>query len=243
MLIENKSSSYPEIKTRKRELCAPYNQLANIMKKILQIIIFLTSILTFSQEKLSGKYCSIPIGESDVTCIDFKENNNFEYSVSGCLGTSHIGTGIFNLKNKTLKLIFDKKVQPAKNQVKINEIKSSSEKSIEFVFIIKDENELSLYVNIIEKPNVRRYEIYEEKNKIEVEKKNSKVKYEILSLGYGIVELELEHNSSKIIEVTMFPVQAKVISEKVFEWNLTELNENEFKVGTKIWNTFRKIKK
>jgi hypothetical protein len=41
----------------------------------------------------------------------------------------------------------------------------------------------------------------------------------------------------------MFPVQAKVISEKVFEWNLTELNENEFKVGTKIWNTFRKIKK
>jgi hypothetical protein len=213
------------------------------MKKILQIIIFLTSILTFSQEKLSGKYCSIPIGESDVTCIDFKENNNFEYSVSGCLGTSHIGTGIFNLKNKTLKLIFDKKVQPAKNQVKINEIKSSSEKSIEFVFIIKDENELSLYVNIIEKPNVRRYEIYEEKNKIEVEKKNSKVKYEILSLGYGIVELELEHNSSKIIEVTMFPVQAKVISEKVFEWNLTELNENEFKVGTKIWNTFRKIKK
>ena len=102
---------------------------------------------------------------------------------------------------------------------------------------------MSLYVNIIEKPNVRRYEIYEEKNKIEVEKKNSKVKYEILSLGYGIVELELEHNSSKIIEITMFPVQAKVISEKVFEWNLTELNENEFKVGTKIWNTFRKIKK
>ena len=199
--------------------------------------------MTFSQEKLSGKYCSIPIGESDVTCIDFKENNNFEYSVSGCLGTSHIGTGIFNLKNKTLKLTFDKKLQPAKNQVKINEIKSSSEKNIEFVFIIKDENELPLYVNIIEKPNVRGYEIYEEKNKIEVEKKNSKVKYEILSLGYGTVELELEHNSSKIIEVTMFPVQAKVISEKVFEWNLTELNENEFKVGTKIWNTFRKIKK
>ncbi len=28
MLIENKSSSYPEIKTRKRELCASYNQLA-----------------------------------------------------------------------------------------------------------------------------------------------------------------------------------------------------------------------
>jgi len=62
------------------------------MKKILQITILLTSILTFSQEKLSGKYCSIPIGESDVTCIDFKQKNQFEYSVAGCLGTSHIGT-------------------------------------------------------------------------------------------------------------------------------------------------------
>ena len=40
--------------------------------------------------------------------------------------------------------------------------------------------------------------------------------------------------SSKKIEITMFPVQAKVISEKVFEWNLTELNEKEFKVGSKI---------
>ena len=45
MLIENKSSSYPEVKTRKRELCAPYNQLPTIRKmkigtKIL--ILFLT---------------------------------------------------------------------------------------------------------------------------------------------------------------------------------------------------------
>ena len=32
MLIENKSSSYPENNTRKRELCAPYNQLGKIKK-------------------------------------------------------------------------------------------------------------------------------------------------------------------------------------------------------------------
>jgi hypothetical protein len=41
----------------------------------------------------------------------------------------------------------------------------------------------------------------------------------------------------------MFPAQARVISEKVFEWNLTEFNKNEFKDGKEIWNTFRKIKK
>ncbi|REG83473.1 hypothetical protein C8N41_1139 [Winogradskyella sediminis] len=199
--------------------------------------------MIFSQEKLGGKYCSIPIGESDVTCIDFKENNRFEYSVSGCLGTSHIGTGIYELKNKNLKLEFGKKEQPTKNKVKVTKIKSQSEKNIEFEFIVSDEYELPLYVNIIEKPNIKGFEIYEEKNKIKVEKKNSKIKYEIRSLGYETVELELEHNSSKKIEITMFPVQAKVISEKVLEWNLTELNQYEFKVGTEIWSTFRKIKK
>ena len=212
------------------------------MKKILQITMLLTSILTFSQEKLIGKYCSIPIGESDVTCIDFKENNQFEYSVAGCLGTSHIGTGIFELKNKTLKLTFDKKEQPTRNIVNIKEVKSNSEK-IEFEFVIKDENGFSLYANVIEQPNIKGFEINKEKNTIEVEKKDSKVKYQIFSLGYEVVELELEHNSSKLIEITMFPVQAKVISEKVFEWNLTEINDGEFKTGPKIWNTYRKIKK
>ena len=33
MRIENKSSSYPEIETRKRELCASYNQLPNIVPR------------------------------------------------------------------------------------------------------------------------------------------------------------------------------------------------------------------
>jgi hypothetical protein len=212
------------------------------MKKTLQFIILLTSIITFSQEKLSGKYCSIPIGESDVTCIDFKKNNRFEYSVSGCLGTSHIGTGIFELNNQTLKLTFDKKEQPPRSIVNVKEVKSNSE-NIEFKFVIKDENGIPLYANVVEQPNVKAFEIYEEHNTFNAEKKNSKVKYQILSLGFEIVELELEHNSSKLIEITMFPAQAKVISEKVFEWNLTEINGGEFKTGPKIWNTYRKIKK
>ena len=212
------------------------------MKKILQIIIFLTSIMAFSQEKLSGKYCSIPIGESDVTCIDFKENNHFEYFIAGCLGISHIGTGLFELKNETLKLIFDKKEQSTRSKVKITETKSSSEK-IEFEFIIKDENGFKLYAHIREKGEKKYFDLYEKENKIELQKKRLKVTYELFSLGYEFIEIELNHNSSKKIEIIMFPPQAKAISEKVFEWKLTELNEEEFKTGTKIWNTFRKIKK
>ena len=212
------------------------------MKKTLQFIILMTSIITFSQEKFSGEYCSIPIGESEVACINFKKNNRFEYSVSGCLGTSQIGTGIFELNNQTLKLTFDKKEQPTKSIVNFKEVKSNSE-NIEFKFVIKDENGIPLYANVVEQPNVKAFEINEEHNTFKAEKKNSKVKYQILSLGFEIVEFELEHNSSKLIEITMSPVQAKVISEKVFEWNLTEINVGEFKTGPKIWNTYRKIKK
>ena len=212
------------------------------MKKILQTILVLTSILTFSQEKLNGKYCSIPLGESDVVCIDFKDNIHFEYTVSGCLGISQIGTGIFELKNEILKLTFDKKEQLTKHKVKIIEIKSRSEKTVEFEFIINDEKNLPVFANVIEKNYNRGFEVYEERNKIKVEKKNSKIKYEIRSLGYGTVQLELNHNSNKKIEITMFPDQPEVISEKVYEWKWSEHNEQEFKTGPKSWNKFRKIK-
>lgn len=212
------------------------------MKKILQIIIFLISILTFSQEDLKGNYCSIPIGESDVTCLKFKENNTFEYSVSGCLGTSHIGTGIFELKNKTLKLTFDKKEQPAKSKVTIKEIKSNSEKIV-FEFILEDENGFQVYGNIRKKGSEKYIDLHEKENEIKFLKENLKITYEIFSLGYEFLELELNHNSSKSIKIKMFPAQAKVISEKIFEWNLTEINKERFKTGPKIWNTFRKVKK
>lgn len=196
--------------------------------------------MAFSQEKLSGKYCSIPIGESDVTCIDFKENNHFEYSIAGCLGISDIGTGIFELKNETLKLIFDKKEQPVLNKVEIIEVKSNSEK-VDFKFNIKDENGFELYAQIREKGKNEYIDLYDKVNTIKFSKQKLKVTYEILSIGYESVELELSHNSSKNIEIKMFPVVAKVISEKVFILNLIKRNEKEFKIGPNIWNTYRKI--
>ena len=55
MLIENKSSSYPEIETRKRELCASYNQLPTIMKNIIIIIFFSSISIGFSQNEETSK--------------------------------------------------------------------------------------------------------------------------------------------------------------------------------------------
>jgi hypothetical protein len=48
MLIENKSSSYPEIKTRKRELCASYNQLSNIISKSMKHKLIISILILFT---------------------------------------------------------------------------------------------------------------------------------------------------------------------------------------------------
>lgn len=212
------------------------------MKKILQIFILLNSIFSFSQEKLSGLYCSLPIGGADVTCIDFKSNNRFEFSNSGCLGAENIGSGNFELRNKTLVLKFDKTQQTKKSIVNVEEMKSNNDK-VEFEFIVKDENGAPHYVMIYEKPYKSKYDIVEDGNKIVVDKRDAKVKYEITSIGYETLELDLNQNSSKRIHITMFPAQPKVISDKVYEWDLTEINEDEFKTGPESWNTFTKVKR
>jgi len=69
MRNENKSSSYPEINTRKRELCAPYKPLPIIMRKIPCLkILFLLLLILVSCEK--------------------NENSGFNYNISGIVEDS-----------------------------------------------------------------------------------------------------------------------------------------------------------
>ena len=76
---------------------------------------------------------------------------------------------------------------------------------------------------------------------MKVKKNDLKMRYEALSIGYETTEFDLEHNSSKVINIQMFPVQPQVISEEVFEWKLIELNSDEFKTDSNIWYSFRKV--
>jgi hypothetical protein len=211
------------------------------MKKILLKILLFISIVTFSQEKLKGKYCSIPIGESDVTCIDFKEKKRFDYVISGCLGDSEIGSGIFELKNDILKLIFDKKKQTYKSLIKIKEFKPKLEEKVSFKFKITDESDYSLYANVVKKRGNIDFGTFETNIEISQNKNDSIAEYRIFSLGYELVELELDNKTDKVIEIKLSTFQPKLISEKTFTWSLIEIKKNEFKTGKEFWNTFRKI--
>ncbi len=116
------------------------------MSRVLPILFMFLSTGIYSQVQLYGKYCSIPLGESDVTCVDFLENNRFKYLVSGCLGLSSIGEGRYELKNSTLKLFFNKIEQQIKSKVSITESPSISNQEVTFEFNIKDQNGEPVFV-------------------------------------------------------------------------------------------------
>jgi hypothetical protein len=214
------------------------------MKTILKTIIFLISIVTFSQEKLIGKYCSIPIGESDVTCIEFKKDNRFEYEVSGCLVVSSVGTGIFELKNKQLQLLFDRKEKVLKSEIEVKENTIESKKEIEFKFDIKDENGFKIPIYIMRLSDSEYFRIDEITQNIRVEKNSPTQLYRISFPGYEVIDLELDSKMDKEIQINLFPVQPLLISDKELNWELTEFNDNGFAVEHNPFEyKFRKVEK
>ena len=213
------------------------------MKPILQTIILLISLVTFSQEQMTGEYC-LTFGEGDATCIDFRENNRFDYVVSGCLGISAIGSGSFELNDENLKLIFDKAEQNSKSIIQIAETETQSEKEINLEFKIKDENGIEIPANVI-RTSDRKHFFFDELNKIFIVEKNSpKVKYRVEFIGYETIELEIDHKTDKVITIILFPAQPLLISDKELNWELTEFNKNGFSIGNKPYgNQFLKLKK
>ncbi|MEO8932773.1 MAG: hypothetical protein ABI295_00580 [Xanthomarina sp.] len=214
------------------------------MKRILQTTILLISIVTFSQEKLIGKYCSIPIGEADVTCIEFQENNRFEYEISGCLGLESVGTGIFEFKNKDLRLIFDQKEQILNSRIEIKENSTESEKETEFTFNIKDENGFEIPIYIMRLSDSEYFRVDEITQNIKVKKNSPTEIYRISFPGYEVIDLELDSKTDKKIEIKLFPVQPLLISDKELNWQLTEFNDNGFSVRhSPFGNKYRKVEK
>ncbi|OBX17893.1 MULTISPECIES: hypothetical protein [Bizionia] len=213
------------------------------MKTILRTIIFLISIVSFSQEKLIGKYC-LTFGEGDATCIDFKDNNRFEYEVSGCLGVSYLGSGVYELIDSNLKLTFDKKEQILKSGIVIKENATESEKETEFKFEIKDENGFEIPIYIMRLSDSKYFRIDEITQNIKIAKNSSIEIYRISFPGYEVIDLKLDSKTDKEIQINLFPVQPLLISDKELNWELTDFSDNGFSVGHNPYGyKYRKIEK
>ena len=99
------------------------------MKKILSICFLIIQMTVFSQEKLIGLFSTYQMAESDFSSYEFKENNCFEYKVSGCIGTDKIGTGHFKINDSFLILFFDNYKKDSQNKIQILKIDSKDKSS------------------------------------------------------------------------------------------------------------------
>jgi hypothetical protein len=191
------------------------------MKKILLIILLLFQITLFSQEKLKGNYCTIPIGKSDITCFDFKENSRFLYSISGCLGTEKYGNGTFKLENSILILTFDNIIiKDLSKKIQTSKIDRIHNDSIihKFKFIDIDGEKIK-GVNLLRKTEEFNFsgEIANEKGEIRFSylSENVNENYEASLIGYETLKFKLPNDENyEIIIVLEKPKPILINGEK-----------------------------
>ncbi len=213
-----------------------------IMKTILLSIILLISTLTFSQRKLTGKYC-LGFGGGFTTCIEFKENNSFVYVNSNCLDET-IGNGHVEYKNDNINLVFDKVELLSKTKTEITNLKTSNKKEISLKFEVKNKNGDELHPNIFRSLDEREYFFYDEENKNFIVYKDSPIgEYIIEELGYETIKLKINHKNDKKISVIMDQKQAKVLSDTIITIKAEKFTNDYLKNDENSLYLYRKDKK
>jgi hypothetical protein len=211
------------------------------------LVLFLSSCGT---NKLKGIYCQSFNGGDDSTCLTFKEDNKFAYRTSGDLGTYITGKGQYILRNKTLKLIFDKDSVIQKSEVNIEDWSFRDDEetdSIDLIFKVSDghNKELPLYARISEESSDFAYskENYVNRNGALTITKPKSLKtevYKIEFIGYEILEIELKHDSTKEITATLYPAQPHLISGTTHSYILKDIKKDSFLTSEDY--LYRKVK-
>jgi hypothetical protein len=206
------------------------------MKKILLIILLFISAVSFSQNELSGKFChSFNDGFSGV-CINFKNNNRFEYEVGGCLGVENFGKGKYQLKDNLLNLIFDKDSAQFQSNIKIETLEFRDRKdSIDLIFHIveKANPEEPLPAMIFQESDSYEFEKGRQTNnegRLTITKplNQKSEKYRVLFLGLERFEFTLENDHTKKVTIELAPEAPQIISDKVLTLPLRKITPDLF---------------
>ena len=218
------------------------------MKKILLILFLVIYTDSFSQNKLSGKFCnSFNTGYSSV-CIDLKENNKFEYVEAGCLGVENFGKGEYILTDKNLKLRFDKDSIQFFSTIKIENWEFKDRKdSIEFIFKILEKTNLRepLPAIILQESDSFEYDKSKQTNsdgRLTLTKpRNLKSeKYRVLFLGFEQFEFSLENDHTKKVTIELALETPNLISDQIFTFELSKITPDIF--VTENGEKFKRVK-
>lgn len=207
------------------------------------ILVFCPSLL-FSQINYRGKFCSMSLGEGGVTCINFKENNKFDYQVSGCLGISCTGTGNFQIIDSSLILRFSKQNQILKSRIEINEKPKFSNNQAKLQFEIFDNEASPIYPILIKRESDNK--VFSQTNKsnkiiIEADKTLNIEEYEIDLIGFERVNLKVDTKTDKFIKVYLAEAPPLVISNKVMRYKLSKMTPYTFSIGGAYTDKFRLV--
>lgn len=212
------------------------------MKPILTALLSIFSYSLFSQVSFGGKFCSTSLGEGNVTCIHFKENNQFEYQVSGCLGVSHVGSGKYNLRDSTLILHFKKQEQSIKSKVEITEKPKLSELPAKFHFKIFDLNGDFISPIWIKRESDNKYFTQNEgSDGVIIEGNLTNEEFTISFIGLETVDIKLDSKTDKLIKIYLAEAQPLVISNKIMKYKLSKMTPYSFSVADNILDRFKLV--
>ncbi|WP_405199106.1 hypothetical protein [Christiangramia sp. LLG6405-1] len=216
------------------------------MKKFIILLQILTASFTYSQSDLKGNFCSSLNGGFNSTCIEFQENTKFKFYTYGCLGMDSTGSGDFSFKSNKLILKFDKVATSQKSQIKIENVHNKKD-SIKIHFKILDGtlNMRPLPANILlgsdSFESTKNSQANEDGEALILKaRSNTNEKYKILFVGYEILEFELSNSSSKNIEIVLESQGPRIISNKVYEYDIEKVKENV--IILKDGNRFKRSK-
>lgn len=204
------------------------------MKYIMVFVLVIISNYTFSQEKFIGIYCAnFNSGYSGV-CINFINNEEFEYTTSGCLGVQEIGRGKYYFNKDKLKLAFNNDKFIYKSELEIKPIEGIQDPdSVNFHFtILNYENDpLPAYIRQ-ESVNPEYNKIYkttvEGKTSISKPKDSNVERYTVFFVGYELFELSIMNDTNKKVIIKLAEPSPHIISNKTYKYNISETGADYF---------------
>ena len=221
------------------------------MKKIyLGILVFV--FISCGTKKLQGIYCHSFNGGDDSTCLTFKKDKTFTYETAGDLGIYWTGKGKYNLEKKILELRFDKDSVIQKSTVTTEDLSFRDDKEADSVGLI-----FKVYDGFNKGIPFYGATIYEESDNYSYSKENNVNRngaltltkaasnktesYKIGFLGYETVKVDLDHNTTKEIKVTLYPAQPQIISDTTLTYTLKKVEKDSFLTSQDY--LYRKVQK
>lgn len=205
-----------------------------INKTLFILIVVGNSLVSFTQEKIDGKYSFIDGTGEFYTYYEFFKDEIFTYEHGGDVGRENFGKGHYFIKNDSLILNYNltkleensyhkiKYYENYENQAKIElKIFDLNKTPIEEVEVINNVN------NSRDKPNKDGTIIYF------FPKNSGWVKFRVLNYWFGSHEFTITTNINSQVEVYLRRSSGAGIKDVIFKYRILELNSEKLKLETK----------